>query len=138
MEGMRVVFPVRCAVRCPGATGAGFQSAAAAEFPPHADSYGYAPAPLLVVEKLVVAVKPQAGHRFEAAEGELDQMADIERRKFELGESDLLKVALREQYALEAAEEQVEAELTHFSAFSDYAASLGIDRPEMSLFTSEE
>lgn len=56
-------------------------------------------------------------------------MADIERRKFELGESDLLKVALREQYALEAAEEEITATLNHFATFSDYAAVLAVVRP---------
>ncbi len=66
-----------------------------------------------------------------------DQMADIERRKFELGESDLLKVALREQYALEAAEEQVESELRHFMTFSDYAATLGMDQPSVALMAVE-
>ena len=61
------------------------------------------------------------------------QMAAIERRKFELGESDLLKVALREQYALEAAEEEVAATYNHFSAFAEYAAILAIDRPGLEL-----
>lgn len=58
------------------------------------------------------------------------EMAEIERRRFELGGSDLLKVALREQYALEAAEEEVTATLNHFSAFTDYAATLALDRPD--------
>lgn len=66
-----------------------------------------------------------------------DQMADIERRKFELGESDLLKVALREQYALEAAEELVESELRHFMTFSGYAATLGMDQPSVTLMAVE-
>lgn len=66
-----------------------------------------------------------------------DQMAHIERRKFELGESDLLKVALREQYALEAAEELVESELRHFMTFSGYAATLGMDQPSVTLMTAE-
>lgn len=56
------------------------------------------------------------------------QMAAIERRKFELGESDLLKVALREQYALEAVEGEVAAFLNFFSARSLYRAELGFDR----------
>lgn len=75
----------------------------------------------------------QAGEAADLAE----RMRDIERTKFELGESDLLTLFLREQIALDAAEEEVEAELIHFSAFSDYAASLGIDRPATSLLTSE-
>lgn len=63
------------------------------------------------------------------------QMADIERRKFEEGASDLLKVALREQYALEASEEEISAKLTHFYAFADYAAVMAMDRPSPDLLT---
>ena len=65
------------------------------------------------------------------------RMAEIERRKFELGESDLLKVALREQYALEAAEEEVSAMYNHFAAFSEYAAALAIDRPSEELLLKD-
>ena len=61
------------------------------------------------------------------------EMAAIERRRFEVGESDLLKVALREQYALEAAEEEITATFSHFAAFTDYAAALAIDRPSEDL-----
>lgn len=61
------------------------------------------------------------------------KMAAIERRRFEVGESDLLKVALREQYALEAAEEEISATYNHFSAFAEYAAILAIDRPSVQL-----
>lgn len=57
------------------------------------------------------------------------EMADIERRRFELGDSDLLKVALREQYALEAAEEEVSATLSYFQQLTLYAATMAIDRP---------
>ncbi len=66
------------------------------------------------------------------------QMADIERTKFEAGESDLLKVALREQYALEAAEELISAKLIHFYAFADYAAIMALDRPEQDLLPAAE
>ncbi|MEZ6133033.1 MAG: TolC family protein [Planctomycetaceae bacterium] len=66
------------------------------------------------------------------------QMAEIEGRKFELGESDLLKVALREQYALEAAEEEVSATYSHFAAFSDYAATLAFDRPSIEMLPADE
>ena len=62
-----------------------------------------------------------------------NRMAEIERRKFEVGESDLLKVALREQYSLDAAEEVISATWRHFSAFTDYAAILAIDRPRVDL-----
>lgn len=61
------------------------------------------------------------------------KMAEIERRKFELGESDLLKVTIREQYALEAAEEAVSAALKHFTAFADYAAALSIQQPSTTI-----
>lgn len=57
------------------------------------------------------------------------RMADIERRKFELGQSDLLKVALREQYALEAAEEEISATYRHFTEFTKFEATLANDRP---------
>ena len=60
-------------------------------------------------------------------------VAEKERVRFELGESDLLKVALREQYALEAAEEQITALHDHFVAFTEYAAVLAIDRPSVDL-----
>lgn len=61
------------------------------------------------------------------------QMADFERLLFESGQSDLLKVALREQYALEAAEDLITATLTHFIAFTEFAATLAIDRPSPEL-----
>ena len=57
-----------------------------------------------------------------------NEMASIERRKFELGESDLLKVALREQYALEAIEGEVAALLNYFTARTQYFAEVGNDR----------
>ena len=66
------------------------------------------------------------------------KMADIERRKFEVGDSDLLKVALREQYALVAAEEKISATFRHFAAFTEYAASLAIDRPTEDLLPSSQ
>lgn len=66
------------------------------------------------------------------------EMAEIERRKFEAGESDLLKVALREQYALEAAEEEITAKLSHFNAFANYAAVMALDRPDQNLLAGDE
>lgn len=66
------------------------------------------------------------------------RMADIERRRFEVGESDLLKVALREQYALEAAEDVISAKYNHFTAFTEYAATLAIDRPSENLLPGTE
>lgn len=60
-------------------------------------------------------------------------VAENERVLFENGESDLLKVALREQYALEAAEGQIAALYNHFVAFTEYAAVMAIDRPDVGL-----
>jgi hypothetical protein len=57
------------------------------------------------------------------------EMARIERRKFRVGESDLLKVALREQYALEAVEGEVSALVNFYGARSNYFAELALDRP---------
>jgi len=57
-------------------------------------------------------------------------MADVERRKFELGESNLLSVVLREQDAIEAAEAEVDAMLEFFMALADYNAALANDWPE--------
>lgn len=60
-------------------------------------------------------------------------VAQQERIKFVNGASDLLKVALQEQYALEAAEEEIKAKYNHFVAFTEYAAVLAIDRPSVDL-----
>lgn len=57
-----------------------------------------------------------------------EKMATIERRSWELGASDLLKVALREQYALEAIEGEVAAYYNFFSARSVYFAEQAFDR----------
>lgn len=58
-----------------------------------------------------------------------EYMADVERRKFDLGGSDLLSVVLREQYAIEAAESEVDALLEYFTAKSDYDAAMARDWP---------
>lgn len=58
-----------------------------------------------------------------------EELAGIERRKFELGESDLLSVALREQFAIEAAASEVDAMLEFHTARSDYDAALARDWP---------
>ncbi len=58
-----------------------------------------------------------------------EYMADVERRKFDVGESDLLAVFLREQSAIEAADGEVEALLEYFVARADYSAALAIDWP---------
>lgn len=56
-----------------------------------------------------------------------EYMAQVERRKFEEGESDLLLVNLREQQAAEAAEIEVNALLEYFGAQADLRAALAID-----------
>lgn len=56
-----------------------------------------------------------------------DQMAAIERRKFDLGDSDLLAVNLREQQAAEAAETLIDTLLEAFRAEADYRAALAWD-----------
>ncbi len=56
-----------------------------------------------------------------------DRLAEIERRKFELGESDLLSVNLREQQAAEAENTQVDALYEYFTARADYRAILAAD-----------
>jgi len=59
----------------------------------------------------------------EAREG-AEALAEIERRKFELGQSDLLSVFQREQLAIEAAVSEVDALLDYYIARADYAAAL--------------
>ncbi|WP_417739523.1 TolC family protein [Rosistilla oblonga] len=59
-----------------------------------------------------------------------DYIADVERRKFELGESDLLAVVLREQYAIEAAIYEIDAKLEYYIARADYDAAMAIDWPQ--------
>jgi len=56
-----------------------------------------------------------------------DRLAEIERRKFELGESDLLSVNLREQQAAEAQGTEVDALYEFFTARADYRATLARD-----------
>lgn len=57
-----------------------------------------------------------------------ENLAQRERRSFELGASDLLKVTLREQYAAEAAEKTVDALLLYFRSRADYRAAVAQDR----------
>jgi len=56
-----------------------------------------------------------------------DQMAAIERRRFELGDSDLLAVNLREQQSAEAADVLIDTLLEAFRAEVDYRAALALD-----------
>jgi outer membrane protein TolC len=60
-----------------------------------------------------------------------EKLAQVERRKFELGESDLLSVFLREQFAIEAASDLVLAKLDYFAARADYTAALAYEFPVM-------
>lgn len=55
------------------------------------------------------------------------ELADVERRKFELGESDLLAVNLREQQSAEARELEVEAHLEYVAAQADLRAAVAQD-----------
>lgn len=57
-------------------------------------------------------------------------MAEAERRKFDLGDSDLFLVNQREQQQADAANLVVEALLEYFAAQAAYRAALGIDRVE--------
>lgn len=65
----------------------------------------------------------QAAEAFRLA----DELAARERRNYEEGAEDLLKVALREQYAFESAEKQVDALLLYHQARADYRAALALD-----------
>lgn len=57
-----------------------------------------------------------------------DDLAKREGRNYELGATDLLTVALREQFAVEAAEKAVDALLLYYLAQVDYRASLAEDQ----------
>ncbi|MCA9075627.1 MAG: TolC family protein [Planctomycetaceae bacterium] len=57
-----------------------------------------------------------------------EELARRERRNFEEGASDLLKVTLREQYAAESATKAVDALLLYYLARADYRAALAQDR----------
>lgn len=57
-----------------------------------------------------------------------ERLAEIERRNFDLGLSDLLTVALREQFAAETAEQEVQALRRYFQAEADYRAAIALDR----------
>lgn len=56
-----------------------------------------------------------------------EDLAARERKNQELGASDLLKVALREQYAVESAEKNVDALKLYFESQADYRAALAED-----------
>lgn len=56
-----------------------------------------------------------------------EDLADRERINQEAGLSDLLKVTLREEYAVETAEKNVEALKLYFESRADYRAAMAID-----------
>lgn len=56
-----------------------------------------------------------------------DYMAQVEREKFDAGESDLLKVALREEKAAESAGKAIEAQLEYQLGLTQLRAATGID-----------
>jgi len=74
----------------------------------------------------------KAGHlrigRARESEELADQMERAERRKFDLGASNLMFVNTREQQSAEAQMTEVEATLEYFDAKAAYHAALGIDR----------
>lgn len=59
-------------------------------------------------------------------------MAQVERTKFEQGESNLLDVNLREEQAVDAEIAEIEAELDYFTASANLRAALGLDGPRAS------
>ncbi|WP_298859985.1 TolC family protein [uncultured Gimesia sp.] len=64
----------------------------------------------------------------EKAVGYAEDLARRERQNFEEGLSDLLKVTLREQYAVESAEKAVDAKLLYYKEQADYRAALAEDQ----------
>ncbi len=57
-----------------------------------------------------------------------EDLARWERQNFDEGLSDLLKVTLREQYAVESAEKAVDAKLLYYQEQADYRAALAEDQ----------
>lgn len=60
-----------------------------------------------------------------------EDLAQVERRRFDLGDSDLLAVFLREQFAIEAASDLIFAKLEYFVARAEYTAALAYEFPIM-------
>jgi outer membrane protein TolC len=57
-----------------------------------------------------------------------EELAERERQNLEAGASDLLKVTLREQYAVESAEKQIDALKLLFESLADYRAAVAQDQ----------
>jgi len=91
----------------------------------------------MVADKIVVDVQ-YARVALESALTQVEQtrqaveyaedLADRERQNFDEGLSDLLKVTLREQYAVESAQKSVDALLLYYESEADLRAALGLDR----------
>ncbi|MFM7039837.1 MAG: TolC family protein [Planctomycetaceae bacterium] len=64
----------------------------------------------------------------EAALKFAEELAERERQNLEAGASDLLKVTLREQYAVESAEKQIDALKLFFESLADYRAAVAQDQ----------
>lgn len=75
----------------------------------------------------LVAAHEEAVEARQAVE-HAEEVSRVERRFFDLGRSDLLTVALREQFAAESAQLEVDALRRFFQALADYRAALAIDR----------
>jgi len=75
----------------------------------------------------LIGAYKQAQQAAEAV-GYAKDLARIERENFDEGISDLLKVTLREQYAVESAEKAVDAKLLYFQEQADYRAALAQDQ----------
>jgi outer membrane protein TolC len=57
-----------------------------------------------------------------------EELAERERQNLEAGASDLLKVTLREQYAVESAEKHIDALKLLFDSLADYRAAVAQDQ----------
>ena len=91
----------------------------------------------LTAEKIVAEVESayagligafKQAYQAEKAVAYAEDLARRERHNFEEGLSDLLKVTLREQYAVESAEKAVDAKLLYFKEQADYRAALAEDQ----------
>ncbi len=91
------------------------------------------------VQQAYAAVVAAAEQLVQARENKrlAEYLAEVERRSFQLGQSDLLAVFLREQIAVEAADQEIAALRAYFIARADYAAALAIDWPEMARVSAE-
>ncbi len=67
-----------------------------------------------------------------------EELAQRERRNFEVGASDMLKVTLREQYAAESAIKEMDALLEYHQARADYRAAIAMDVEPLQAGTNAE